>query len=99
MPAHPSVWVGTLAKVLEKFGNRQPSEERALWKANAFPLPREQEFFKACNYRAAEQEAARGSHAAGTAARAGALAGSEACAIRAAWMPPGCPRDTQTPSG
>lgn len=50
-----------------------PSEERALRKAKPFPLPREQEFFKACNYRSAEREAARGSHAA-------APAGSEACA-------------------
>lgn len=32
-----------------------PPEERALWKADPLPLPREQEFFKGCNYRAAEQ--------------------------------------------
>lgn len=57
-----------------------PSEERALWKAKPFPLPREQEFFKGCNYRAAEREAAGGSHAA-------APAGSQACAEL-----PACPR-------
>lgn len=33
-----------------------PSEERALWKAKPLSLPREQEFFKGCNYRAAERE-------------------------------------------
>lgn len=66
-----------------------PSEERALWKAKPLPLPREQEFFKGCNYRAAS-----GSHAAGTAARAGAPAGSEACAEL-----PGCLRGAPgTPS-
>lgn len=79
-----------------------PSEERALWKANPFALPREQEFFKACNYRAAEREAASGSHAAGTAARVGVLAGSEACAELPGclWGAPGTPSRLQgNPSG
>lgn len=93
MPAHSGVWVGTLAKVLEKFGSRH----RALWKANPLALPREQEFFKGCNYRAAERRQPADPTLPGR--RPGLSPRGLRGVCRAACEPLRCPGDTQPPSG
>lgn len=67
----PAPRMGTLAKVLEKFGSLRRQTHSL--------CPESRNFFKACNYHAELEEASR-SHAGGTTAQPRPLTGTAACA-------------------